>query len=274
MDRFLPFFKHFPLAARVFYAGQLCGTSSDHTTGAVGHVHVLRSGVLHLTDKRGRRSTVKEPSVLLFLHPEQHTFQSDGADLVCAFVDFGAGTLNPLASSLPSYLALPLSSMVELRPTIDLLFSEAFDRKDGRQVAVDRLTEYLLILIFRFLLTSNLIQGGLLMALSDSRLARVIAAILDAPERAWTLEELGKKAGMSRARFAAHFLAITGQTPFEYLAVWRIGVAQSLLKKGKPLKMIAPSVGFASSGALIRSFSRHVGMPPMAWLAVQQNGEI
>ena len=56
------------------------------------------------------------------------------------------------------------------------------------------------------------------------------------------LEALGHIAGMSRARFAAHFLATMKQTPFEYLALWRIGVAQSLLKKGEPLKTVAPSV--------------------------------
>jgi AraC-like DNA-binding protein len=79
---------------------------------------------------------------------------------------------------------------------------------------------------------------------------------------------------MSRARFAAHFHATMDQTPFEYLALWRIGVAQSLLKKGESLKMIAPSVGYASAGALIRSFSHYLGVPPMTWLASQQSGEI
>ena len=85
---------------------------------------------------------------------------------------------------------------------------------------------------------------------------------------------LSRIAGMSRARFAAHFLATMEQTPFEYLALWRIGVAQSLLKKGEPLKIVAPSVGFASAGALIRSFSNLVGVPPMTWLASQRSGGV
>lgn len=52
-----------------------------------------------------------------------------------------------------------------------------------------------------------------------------------------------RDAGMSRARFAKHFHQVVAVTPFEYLCVWRIGVAQSLLKKGEPLKVVAPSVG-------------------------------
>jgi transcriptional regulator GlxA family with amidase domain len=114
----------------------------------------------------------------------------------------------------------------------------------------------------------------MLSALSDKHLSKAVAGIHQEPEKAWTLEELAHIAGMSRARFAAHFLATMGKTPFEYLAVWRIGAAQTLLKKGEPLKMIAPSVGYASAGALSRSFSLRVGMPPMAWLAAQRNNEI
>jgi len=40
-----------------------------------------------------------ELTVLLYPRPEKHTFQSEGADIVCAFVEFGAGTFNPLAAA-------------------------------------------------------------------------------------------------------------------------------------------------------------------------------
>lgn len=273
MDRLSPFFSHFSLSARVFFSGQLCGTSSDHLTKTAGHLHVLRSGVLNILQPGGQPVEIRDPTVLLYPRPGKHTFQSEGADILCAFVEFGAGMLNPMVSALPAVLAIPLASVSELAPTADLLFAEAFDRKDGRQAAVDRLAEYFLILLLRSAITSQLIQGGILAAFSDPHLSRSLAAIHDEPERAWTLEDLAQVGGMSRARFAAHFLATIGQTPFEYLSVWRTGVAQSLLKKGETLKMVAPFVGYASASALSRSFMRHVGMPPMAWLAAQKNSE-
>jgi AraC-like DNA-binding protein len=274
LDRLSPFFSHFTLSARVFFSGHICGTSLDHSTRSAGHLHVLRNGVLNILNKDGKPTVIQEPTVLLYPQPGEHTFQSNGADIVCAFVEFGAGKLNPLVSILPKLLTVPLASVPELSPTVELLFSEAFDRKDGQQVAVDRLAEYFLVLLLRSAISSQLIQGGILAALSDKHLSKAVAEIHQEPEKAWTLEELARIAGMSRARFAAHFLATMGQTPFEYLAVWRIGAAQSLLKKGEPLKMIAPSVGYASAGALSRSFSLHVGMPPMAWLATQRDNEI
>lgn len=274
MDRLSPFLSHFTLTARVFLAGHVCGTTSDHRTKTAGHLHVLRSGSVKILNKGGELTVLREPTVLLYPRPQEHTFETDGADIVCAFVEFGAGMLNPLATTLPNYLAVSLSSLPELEPTVELLFAEAFGTRDGKQTAVDRLTEYFLVLLLRSALDSKLLQGGILTALSDNHLARAITAIHEEPERAWSLEELGHIAGMSRARFAAHFLATMEQTPFEYLALWRIGVAQSLLKKGEPLKMVAPSVGYASAGALIRSFSQHVGVPPMTWLASQQAGEV
>jgi AraC-like DNA-binding protein len=243
-------------------------------TKTAGHLHVLRRGVLTILNKNHPPTILCEPTVLLYPRPGEHTFQTEGADIVCAFVEFGAGMLNPLAATLPSCLAIPLSSAPELGTTAELLFAEAFDCRDGRQVAIDRLAEYFLVLLLRFAMNSKLVQGGILTALSDRHLARAVTMIHEKPERTWSLEELGHIAGMSRARFAAHFLATMGQTPFEYLASWRIDVAQSLLRKGESLKMIAPSVGYASDAALIRSFSKHVGMPPMAWLAAQHAGEI
>lgn len=270
MDRLSPFFSHFSLSARVFFSGKLCGTSSDHETKTAGHLHVLRSGVLKILQPAGSPTIISEPAVLFYPRPARHTFQADDADILCTFVQFGVGMLNPLVLSLPQLLIVPLASIPELIPTIELLFSEAFSLQDGRQAAVDRLAEYFLILLLRSAIASRLLHAGVLLALSDEHLSKAFQAIHERPEKSWTLEELAHLAGMSRARFAAHFRATTSQTPFRYLALWRIGVAQSLLKKGEPLKMVAPSVGFTSAEALTRSFTQYVGVSPMAWLAAQQ----
>lgn len=274
MDRLSPFFSRFSLTARVFFTGHICGTSLDHATTSAGHLHVLREGELRISNPEGHIILVQEPTVLLYPRPARHTFHTEGADIVCARVEFGAGMANPLASALPELLLVPLASAPELSPTADLLFAEAFGQKDGRQAAVDRLAEYFLVILLRYALNSQLIKGGILTALSDTHLSRAIAKIHEEPERAWTLEELAHVAGMSRARFAAHFHATMEQTPFEYLARWRMGVAQALLKKGEPLKLVAPSVGYASAAALTRAFSLHVGKSPMAWLGALDASEL
>jgi AraC-like DNA-binding protein len=226
--------------------------------------------VLNVTGTAGQSTIIDQPSVLFYPRPCRHRFRADeatGAELVCASIEFGAGMLNPLVRALPEVLVVRLESVKELAPTVDLLFTEAFGEHPGRQTAEDRLTEYFLVLLLRSAMNARLIKGGVLMGLADSRLANAIAVIHQRPEQAWTLEQLAQAAGMSRARFAVHFREVVGVTPFDYLADWRIGVAQTLLKRGKPLKIVAPSVGYASSAALTRVFCQRIGLSPTEWLS-------
>ena len=270
MDSLSPFFTHFALSARVFYSGQLCGASGDHITETAGHLHVLRRGSLDVERPGIKPIRVTEPSVLFYPRPCRHRFRVDeasGAELVCATIEFGAGMLNPIVHALPEVLIVPLESVKELAPTVDLLFAEAFGEQPGRQTAVDRLAEYFLVLLLRAAMNSRLIQAGVLLGLVDRRLSKAIEAMHERPEHAWTLEMLAAKAGMSRARFAVHFRNTVGVTPFEYLTDWRVGVAQDLLKRGNALKIVAPAVGYASSMALNRAFSQRVGLSPTVWVA-------
>jgi len=105
------------------------------------------------------------------------------------------------------------------------------------------------------------------MGLSDLRLGKAMEGMHKHPETSWSLEQLAQCAGMSRARFAAHFRQVVGMTPFDYLTNWRLGVAQTMLRKGNSLKLIATAVGYANATALTRVFSQRIGMSPSEWLA-------
>ena len=72
-------------------------------------------------------------------------------------------------------------------------------------------------------------------------------------------------AGMSRARFAAHFNQTVGVPPGDYLTGWRMGVARQLLRKGLTVKQVAAEVGYASPGAFGRVFLQRVGATPTRW---------
>jgi hypothetical protein len=59
--------------------------------------------------------------------------------------------------------------------------------------------------VLRYLIISKNYNVGLLSGLGDSKLSRVLIAIHEKPEHNWTLDRLASIAGMSRAKFAAHF---------------------------------------------------------------------
>ena len=272
MDHLAPFFDRFALSARIFYAGQLCGISGDHNSEHAGYLHVLKKGTMKIMRPNGRQMIIDTPSIVFFPRPYRHRLfaPDDGAELVCATIEFGAGMLNPLVASFPEALVLPLDTVPELVPAVQLLFSEGFSEAPGRQPAINRLFEYVLVLLIRSAIDSRLIDTGILAGLSDARLAKAIDAMHKHPETSWSLEWLAQSAGMSRARFAAHFRQVVGTTPFDYLTNWRIAVAQTMLREGKSLKQIARAVGYTNSTALTRVFTQRLRMPPSEWLALRQ----
>lgn len=252
----------------MFFAGALCDASAFARQPGLGTIHVLRRGTLHVDQEDGARLTLVEPHVLFYPQPTAHGFHVDAAssaDLVCAWIDFGAGVGNPLLRGLPHLILAPLAQIAGIELTFDALFSEAFAARLGRQAALNRLTEYILVLLLRHAMEAKLVKGSALAGLADARLCKAILAMHAQPEQPWSLEALAKQAGMSRARFAAHFRTVTGATPLDYLTGWRIGVAQTLLKHGTPLKIVAPRVGYASSVAFNRAFARCVGITPTQW---------
>ncbi len=262
MDLFSALFAHTTPVARTFFSGNLC--TAAQFSGS-GHLHLLKSGSLTLSRVGTPDITLHEPTLLFFPRGRAHriTGAADcGADLVCATVDMGGETGNPIGEGLPDMILLPQAAHPALAPICELLLSEGFAEQDGRQTAIDRLFEYLLILIVRHVVAGGLVGSGVLAGLADPRLAKALTAMHENPGRTWSLDDLAEIAGMSRTRFVAHFRKVVGRTPIEYLTRWRMTYARQLLAKGKPVKSVALQVGYESAAAFSRVFSRVTGEAP------------
>lgn len=270
MDHFDALFGQFTPSARAFFAGNLCQAIGFDNPDGLGYLHILKSGRMTVSGVSGGAIDIVEPSILLLPRNAPHNFNVDsaaGADLICATIQTGGGLGNPIALGLPDLVVIRLAEIPSLAPTLDLLLDEAFATRDGRQVALDRLFEYLFVQLLRHVIARGVVTGGMLAGLADARLAPAITAMHARPERLWTLDDLAGEAGMSRTRFAAHFRETTGTTPVEYLTRWRMTVAQNLMRNGKPIKSVARAVGYESPAALSRAFSKVVGASPRRWAA-------
>ena len=87
----------------------------------------------------------------------------------------------------------------------------------------------------------------------------------EAPAQDWSLAALASCAGLSRSVFAERFRDVVGMTPGDYLARWRIGLAQHWLRQGRPLKWVAGEVGYAGEAALSRAFKARCGVSVRDW---------
>ena len=267
-DRLSALLHRFELRSQRVFAGLLQEELVVQPAGHAGHLHLLRRGMLRLTGPQRHRRVVAVPTLLFVPRPLSHRLVpmgAEGAELVTARVHFGAGDENPLLPSLPALLSVPMAQLPGLEPAQQLLFTEAMARRCGHAAVLDRLVEVLVIQLLRHAMAEGLMDAGVMAGLADTRLAKAIAALHAEPARGWTLDSMAGVAGMSRARFAAHFAQTVGTPPGDYLTGWRLGLARRLLRRGLPVKQVAAEVGYGSPGAFGRVFQQRVGASPRDW---------
>lgn len=268
MDRLSALMEHFSLHASAFHLGGFCGISGFTGQEQRGYVHLLRSGRISFREGNGPPTVIDRPSLVLLARPQAHQLvagEADHAELVCATLNFDGGVDNPLSQALPSHIVLPLDELPTLSGSLEWLFREAFGEDCGRDAILNRLIELMLIQLFRQLMNEGTISTGMMAGLADLRLARAMTLMHDQPARPWSVAELASAASMSRASFAARFHKVVGSTPANYLAGWRVSLAQKRLREGRPIALIADEVGYESPSALARAFRRKVGASPSEW---------
>jgi len=105
-------------------------------------------------------------------------------------------------------------------------------------------------------------QAGLEM-LHDLAIARAVQAMRADPSRRWTVAELARLAGMSRAAFARRFRRAMGVTPLRHLTDLRMRfAAEQLTSNAEKLAAIAALVGYTSEFAFAKAFKRAFGISP------------
>jgi AraC-like DNA-binding protein len=273
MDRLTPLLNHFSLHAGVFYTGNICGIHDFQEDALRGHIHLIKRGPVQVIGVQSEVISITNPTLLFLPRPDTHRLVADerfGTDVVCGTVQFGGGGRNPISDSLPSVVLVELADLAGVEALLALMFEEAFSEHCGRQAVLDRLCEVLMIRLLRYCIDQGLTQGGTLAGLADSRLSKTLIAIHNDPRHEWGLSSMAALAGMSRARFAVRFREVTGETPADYLASWRVMTAQRLLKRGLQLKHVAYDVGYGSATALTRAFARKLGCSPTQWLKGQR----
>jgi AraC-like DNA-binding protein len=196
----------------------------------------------------------------------------DGARtrLVCGFLGCDDLDANPVIASLPSVVKVSLSEGAAaewIRSTLRFAAEEVAAGRPGSETVLEKVSELLFVEAVRRH-ADGLPEGqtGWLAGLRDPHVSRALALIHRDIAHPWTVDELGREAGLSRSALGDRFIRLIGMPPIHYLARWRMQVAmQKLRATAASLAQVADMVGYESEAAFSRAFKKAVGTAPATW---------
>jgi AraC-like DNA-binding protein len=219
------------------------------------------------------------------IQPGQRCVTPDGQDVEMGFLGVRTwgnspdgetvmltGTYN-LDGEVSGRLLRALPSLLVLRdeewdcPVIPLLADEIVKEAPGQEAVLDRLLDLLLIAVLRaWFARPEAGAPAWYRANADPVVGPALRLLHHSPERPWTVAELAREIGVSRAALARRFNALVGEPPMTFLTGWRIALAADLLREpGATVGSVAPQVGYGSPFALSTAFKRVRGISPQQY---------
>jgi AraC-like DNA-binding protein len=190
------------------------------------------------------------------------------ATIVCGFLGCDLQPFNPLIASLPRLLHLRAADGGDwIVQMLHRAVTESHARHPGSDAMLSRMSEMMFVDAVRRY-TANLAEDstGWLAGLRDRLVGRALALLHEDPARHWSIDDLGRRIGLSRSALHERFVQLIGVPPMQYLAQWRMQVASRMLVDTRAnVAAIALEVGYDSEAAFARAFKRLVGKPPAAW---------
>jgi AraC family transcriptional regulator, alkane utilization regulator len=211
---------------------------------------------------------------------EKHTVDSPnilhiGGGGLPTTVIYGRFCFTPLSEN-PLFSALPPLPIVKgedrrnvewLDTTLQFIASEIALPRPGAEIVIDRLANILLVQIVRAYIANQ--ESGdrcWLRALINPYIGAALNLIHRYPDRAWTIEQLAKRVGISRTTFFTQFRELVGEPPNKYLTRWRIQRASQFLRlKKMTIAEVANLVGYESEASFSKAFKQWTGLSPWAY---------
>ena len=191
--------------------------------------------------------------------------RSTDTTIVCGFLGCDLQPFNPLIAALPRLLHLRASDGdAWIAKFTEQAVAESHARRPGGEAMLARMSEMMFVdAVRRYADHLPPESSGWLAGLLDRFVGRTLALMHEQPAHEWTIDELGRRVGLSRSALHERFVQLIGVPPMQYLAQWRMqAAARLLLERGFHRR------GALDVGAIRRRLSRVqrlVATPPAAW---------
>jgi AraC-like DNA-binding protein len=95
-------------------------------------------------------------------------------------------------------------------------------------------------------------------------MARAVKRLSESFDQPMRIEDVAGELGMSASAFHAHFKAVTGMSPLQFLKTRRLQEARRLLlNENLDVGEAGYRVGYEDRSQFSREYKRHFGEPPM-----------
>lgn len=97
-------------------------------------------------------------------------------------------------------------------------------------------------------------------------ICEVVAYLRENLREPLAVDDLARRAGMSRAVFHRQFKAVTSYSPLQFIKALRLNHAAMHIAGGTAVGQAAAAVGYASASQFSREFRRQFGLAPKQWI--------
>jgi AraC-like DNA-binding protein len=167
-----------------------------------------------------------------------------------------------LLSALPRILLLRADEWDS--PIVPVLADEVTKDDMGQEAVLDRLLDVLLVSVLRaWFARAGSDAPSWYAAQRDPVVGPALRLLENHPQRSWTVEDLARCSGVSRATLAKRFTDVVGEPPIAFLTGWRLALAADLLREPETtVARVARTVGYGSPFTFSTAFKRRYGYSP------------
>lgn len=192
---------------------------------------------------------------------------ADAGRVISGVYQFWNAPLHPFFAELPAWTVLRAATLPKLGPlalSTGLVETELSGSEAGRSIIVHGLIDVVFAYAMRAVCARCAQTGaGWSQASRDPQIHRVLALMQEDCAHPWTLEELARRAGLSRTALAQRFRDTMGDTPLNHLRTLRMQRAMQLLSETEQrLEAVAAAVGYQDAFGFSKVFKRTLGLSP------------
>lgn len=237
---------------------------------ASGDVAVMARGCDHLLSARPALDGLAIERIDVRM-PKPAAGATGAASVLSGAYQFWHAPLHPLFAEMPAWTVLRAAEMPRLGPLALAAGMLSEELRGSAEAGHEVVVHSLLDLVFTFALREVIARcaaarPGWSQAARDPQVGRAVALMHDDPAHPWTLDELARRAGLSRTSLAARFRAAMGDTPLAHLRTLRMQRAMKLLAESRrSLEAVAAAVGYRDAFGFSKVFKRTVGVSPKAF---------